>query len=76
MEETLPLWDSFPRAFATLSLLPLLHPQLVLWIQSCTVSVAFLYLNRAQMDAGYVTQKVTEYAVALLEKNVFLKAKK
>jgi hypothetical protein len=76
MEETLPLWIRFLAFSHRLLFQTLLHPQLVLSIlQFVLVSVAFLYLNRAQM-MRYVDAKVTEYALALLEKNVFPESEK
>ena len=76
MEETLPLWIRFLAFSHRLLFQTLLHPQLVLSIlQFVLVSFAFLYLNRAQM-MRYVDAKVTEYVLALLEKNVFPESEK
>ena len=76
MEETLPLWIRFLAFSHRLLFQTLLHPQLVLSVlQFVLVSVAFLYLNRAQM-MRYVDAKVTEYVLALLEKNVFPESEK
>ena len=76
MEETLPPWIRFLAFSHRLLFRTLLHPQLVLSIlQFVLVSVAFLYLNRAQM-MRYVDAKVTEYVLALLEKNVFPESEK
>ena len=76
MEETLPLWIRFLAFSHRLLFQTLLHPQLVLSIlQFVLMSFAFLYLNRTQM-IRYVDAKVTEYVLALLEKNVFPESEK
>ena len=76
MEETLPLWIRFLAFSHRLLFQTLLHPQLVLSIlQFVLMSLAFLYLNRTQMTR-YVDAKVTEYVLALLEKNVFPESEK
>lgn len=76
MEETLPLWIRFLAFSHRLLFQTLLHPQLVLSIlQFVLVSFAFLCLNRTRM-IRYVDAKVTEYVLALLEKNVFPESEK
>ena len=76
MEETLPPWISFLAFSHRLLFRTLLHPQLVLSIlQFVLVSFAFLCLNRTRM-IRYVDAKVTEYVLALLEKNVFPESEK
>ena len=76
MEETLPPWISFLAFSHRLLFRTILHPQLVLSIlQFVLVSFAFLCLNRTRM-IRYVDAKVTEYVLALLEKNVFPESEK
>ena len=76
MEETLPPWIRFLAFSHRLLFRTLLHPQLVLSIlQFVLVSFAFLCLNRTRM-IRYVDAKVTEYVLALLEKNVFPESEK
>ena len=76
MEETLPPWIRFLAFSHRLLFQTLLHPQLVLSIlQFVLVSFAFLCLNRTRM-IRYVDAKVTEYVLALLEKNVFPESEK
>ena len=68
--------DSFPRFFAPPSFPDSFAPAIAPFRPPiCTREFRILYLNRAQM-IRYVDAKVTEYVLALLEKNVFPESEK